>query len=718
MSQMGFNIDYIKVFPETAERIRKNLKVNYEYRFEEALPTGFFARNISVHAIVGKNGSGKSTLLEILYRLVNNLSFVLLKDIPRNAADKLIYIFGLYAEMGWREGAKQGRLRCEDDRLYFECGELEESFEVDSRSVSRLFYQGNDYSKEYALMRSVADNFFYTLVMNYSLQSYVAADYLGEECKTRTSNRHRSYRVSDVWINSLFHKNDGYMCPININPYRDNGIINMNTETRLTRSRVAALLQYFKYRGEHLIQGYQLWDVVYTYNPYIVNEYFDSSWLLERYNKTSPPQNKTEEESREKNKEDDGQRLKMTLELFQLVLDSDRDNLAKTILESLGVDSSKREKKYLVTMLYLVCKVLNIGKKYPEYILQANNFEPYEVNDALEIQGKPSHLNLVTVLLAIVKEDLEKGSHVTLKVARAINFLNGYSKIKMLYRYGIVDEDTQGIRASELMDKVYNNNGPVYSLEELEYAVLPSIFKQDVYLQKETDEGGLLDGRIELSQLSSGERQFVFSVSSIIYHLTNLRSVKPNLPRYHCFNLIIDEVEICFHPEYQRTFLSKLLNLLDRLEFNHGPYINIILTTHSPFLLSDIPDKHILYMTDKDRPMGKTFGSNIYDLLNQQFFMDDTIGQFASGKINELIKVYRLENQRERKQQFLEQYKSFIQLADLVGDEYLHNALRQMIGSMAREYEVELPLSKEEALSQIKEHEDAIQVLSRRAGLQ
>ena len=259
MSQMGFNIDYIIVFPETTERIRKNLKVNCEYRFEEALPMGFFARNISVHAIVGKNGSGKSTLLEILYRLVNNLSFVLLKDIPRNAADKPIYIFGLYAEMGWHEGAKQGRLRCEDNRLYFKCGELDEPFEVDPRSVSRLFYQGRDYSKEYAMMRSVADNFFYTLVMNYSLQSYVAADYLGEECKTRTSNRHRSYRVSDVWINSLFHKNDGYMCPININPYRDNGVINMNTETRLTRSRVAALLQYFKYRGEHLIQGYQLW---------------------------------------------------------------------------------------------------------------------------------------------------------------------------------------------------------------------------------------------------------------------------------------------------------------------------------------------------------------------------------------------------------------------------------------------------------------------------
>jgi hypothetical protein len=41
-----------------------------------------------------------------------------------------------------------------------------------------------------------------------------------------------------------------------------------------------------------------------------------------------------------------------------------------------------------------------------------------------------------------------------------------------------------------------------------------------------------------------------------------------------------------------------------------------------------------------------------------------------------------------------------------------------MIGEMAREYEVELPLSKEEALSQIKEHEEAIRILSRRAGLQ
>ena len=48
-----FNIDYIKVYRGTHQRIRKNLKVNYEYRFAETLEPCFFARNISVHAIVG-----------------------------------------------------------------------------------------------------------------------------------------------------------------------------------------------------------------------------------------------------------------------------------------------------------------------------------------------------------------------------------------------------------------------------------------------------------------------------------------------------------------------------------------------------------------------------------------------------------------------------------------------------------------------------------------
>lgn len=363
-----FNIDYIKVFEGTHQRIRKNLKVGHEYRFEEKLEPDFFAHHINVHAIVGKNGSGKSTLLEIMFRLANNLSFVLMGDIPRDGADDLCYVFGLYAEMCWHEGEKHGVLKCEDKKITFTCGDAVVETEVMEMAGMRIFSAPFDPNQIYAEMRRVANNFFYTLVMNYSMQSYVAQDYIGEDCKSRTSNRHQSWNVKDVWINALFHKNDGYMCPININPYRHEGTIDMNKEMRLTRSRVAALLQYFKYRGQHLIDGYQLHEVIYTYNPFILNGYFNSDKILEMYNTLMPVNDEDERENREKYKDENGKKLKWILALFQEALKSEKDNVAKVILREFDINpEAYNEDSYRVGMLYLICKVLNIGITYPKY---------------------------------------------------------------------------------------------------------------------------------------------------------------------------------------------------------------------------------------------------------------------------------------------------------------------------------------------------------------
>ena len=718
-----FNIDYIKVFEGTHQRIRKNLKVGQEYRFEEVLGPAFFAHHINVHAIVGKNGSGKSTLLEILFRLVNNLSFVLMGDIPRDAADSLCYVFGLYAEMGWHEDGTYGVLKCEGNIVHFEYGDFHKDFEVMEQAEKRIFTGDHDFQHYYQTVKDVADRFFYTLVMNYSMQSYVAQDYIGEEAKSRNSNRHKTWSVKDVWINALFHKNDGYMCPININPYRNNGAIDMNKEMRLTRGRIAALLQYFKYRGEHLIDGYQLWDVIYTYNPYIINGYFDSDRLLERYNVTFPPKDSQEEENRWKNKDSDGQKLNFIVSLFKKALDVEGTNVAKATLGVFDIDTSRRDESYIVGLIYLICKVMNIGQTYPNYIMYTKSKVDYDPMDMLEVYGKQEQAHLVAQLAGKIKEE---DSHVTLKVHRTLTFLHNYGRIRQSTQYGLegYDEDL-GVTSSEYLDafddrkqeeKAQTPVGALLSLKELELCVPPSIYEQHVYLQKELPNGRLDNKKIEVSQMSSGERQFIFSVSSIIYHMTNLLSVENSLPKYHCFNLVIDEVEICFHPEYQRTFLKNLLRLLDRLEFNSGDrYINILLTTHSPFLLSDIPESHILYMTQDDElPTGKTFGANIYDLLNQQFFMNNTIGEFAAQKIHEVIRVYRLDNAPEgRERLFREEYESMVSLCALIGDEYLRKVVLQMVTEMAQQYNVEIPLAEEEIDRQIQEHEDAIRELKR-----
>ena len=722
-----FSIDYIKVFRDCHERIRKNLKVDCEYRFAETLEPNFFARNVSVHAIVGKNGSGKSTLLEILFRLANNLSFVLMDDIPRDAADNLCYIFGLFAEIGWHEDGRNGVLRCEDCRVHFESGNINEDFVVNENAGMRIFVEGHDFRQEYQKIKDVADRFFYTLVVNYSLQSYVAQDYVGEEAKSRNSNRHKTWSVNDVWINALFHKNDGYMCPININPYRNNGTIDMNKEMGLTRSRIAALLQYFKYRGEHLIDGYQLWNVMYTYAPYIINGYFDSRRLLARYSDVFPPKDREEQEEREKYRDRNGEKLKYIIALFVKALESGKDNVAKTVLHELGVDTTKREESYLVAMIYLVCKVMNIGHTYPSYILMTKGKAEYDNMDILDVSAKQRLLTLTQELARSIKEE---ESHVTQKVHRTVVFLQNYDKIRRSTEFGLegYDEDL-GFTSTEYMNAFDDRSpeekeqipvGALMSLKELELCVPPSIYEQHVYLQKELPNGGLEESKIEVSQMSSGERQFIFSVSSIIYHLTNLISVQDNLPKYHCFNLVVDEVEICFHPEYQRTYLTKLLKLLERLEFNSGDRkINILLTTHSPFLLSDIPADHVLYMTDDEElPEGRTFGANIYDLLNQQFFMGNTIGEFAARKINEVVALYGMNKRSEqRARQFRDNYDSYVRLYKLIGDDYLRKTVLQMVSDMSRDYGMEPPMDPEEARRKIQEYQEEIRRLQRRAGI-
>ena len=722
-----FSIDYIKVNQDCHERIRKNLKVGYEYRFAETLEPEFFARNISVHAIVGKNGSGKSTLLEIMFRLANNLSYVLMCDIPRDAADNLCYIFGLFAEMGWHEDDRHGLLRCEGNKVHFETGEFNKDFEVLEQAGMRIFVEGHDFRQEYQIIKDVAERFFYTLVMNYSMQSYVAQDYVGEEAKSGTSSRHKTWSVKDVWINALFHKNDGYMCPININPYRNNGTIDVNKEMRLTRGRIAALLQYFKFRGEHLIDGYQLWNVVYTYNPYIINGYFDSKRLLARYSDVFPPKDNEELEEREKNKDGNGEKLKYILALFIKAIESGKDNVAKTVLREFGVDTTKRDESYLVAMIYLVCKVMNIGHTYPSYILMTKDKAEYDNMDILDVSARKGLLALTQELARNIKEE---ESHVTQKAHRTVVFLQNYDRIRRSTEFGLEGYDEElGFSSTEYMnafddrsleEKAQTPVGALMSLKELELCVPPSIYDQHVYLQKELPNGGLEDAKIEVSRMSSGERQFIFSVSSIIYHLTNLLSVQDTLPKYHCFNLVIDEVEICFHPEYQRTYLTKLLRLLERLEFNSGNRkINILLTTHSPFLLSDVPADHVLYMTDdEDLPVNRTFGANIYDLLNQQFFMDNTIGEFAAQKINEVVSLYGMNKRSvQRAQRFRDNRDSYVRLYKLIGDDYLRKTVLQMVSDMSRDYGMEAPMEPEEARRKIQEYREEIRKLQRRAGI-
>lgn len=168
------------------------------------------------------------------------------------------------------------------------------------------------------------------------------------------------------------------------------------------------------------------------------------------------------------------------------------------------------------------------------------------------------------------------------------------------------------------------------------YLVPPPIFDVELLVSKD---GGK---EIPLSKLSSGEKQLLYSSSSYLYHLLNLDSAHESQSdriKYEYVNLICDEIELYFHPEYQRQFVDYMLKSIRSMNLKHIKAINILLSTHSPFILSDIPDAHVLYLKE-GKPVnrqGETFGANIHELLRDAFFLNGMpIGDFAREKILKL----------------------------------------------------------------------------------
>jgi hypothetical protein len=109
--------------------------------------------------------------------------------------------------------------------------------------------------------------------------------------------------------------------------------------------------------------------------------------------------------------------------------------------------------------------------------------------------------------------------------------------------------------------------------------------------------------------------------------------------------MLLDEAELSMHPEWQQKFINLLTTALN--QFFPKIKFQIILASHSPILISDLPKSNIIFLKKQDDDTclvcdalkcKETFGANIHTLFNDAFFLDGIpIGDFAKYKINELF---------------------------------------------------------------------------------
>lgn len=100
--------------------------------------------------------------------------------------------------------------------------------------------------------------------------------------------------------------------------------------------------------------------------------------------------------------------------------------------------------------------------------------------------------------------------------------------------------------------------------------------------------------------------------------------------------IFIDEGELYYHPEWQRSYIKTLIDNIHDAKIESK--LQVVITTNSPFIISDILSNDITYLSKEEEDFDRTFGQNIHKLLKDNFFMSYTIGEYSRQVIESIMK--------------------------------------------------------------------------------
>ena len=640
----GYEIltDEIRVYPS---------KLAPQNLYNDYLSAGYgstYMPNTTLSVVVGENGAGKSTLLEYIVRLVNNFSAALIGEYEIfPGAEHLHFIEGMCGDFYFMHRNNACCVSIEDNevemKVYCERNVLDDGMIIFSDCIS-VFHRDDrlvdgklplfpifEPDKVGLSMQEVIQNLFYSFVSNYSLYAYNTNDYADEisPYEIEYKQRYESYdkeeynrlllsrgekAVSEVpakyrtevsldercWLRGLFHKNDGYQTPVVLSPFRSKGCMDVNKENALSRERLIELMLHssnkFRTINGHLdVIGFRILGV----KP--------------------------------------SKKIKQIQEKLGWGVSSDEwDYIHNCVLKSWGgvlredfkITQIEGRSYIDIALDYLVFKTIKIAATYWQY---HGLFVKMSAEYASNSQKNRCIKNLVKRLAGDY-------THVTKKLRQTIAYILGgvYDK------KGLITIDQAVNDAEEWYEKYsVDRADEIYIFVHSSLDAAPPPFLNVEIVLKDR----ISQNDVSFDSLSSGEKQQAYSISAILYHLDNINSVHfdddPHRIRYDSVFVVLEEIELYFHPELQKSYIRYLLDGIRQLSLNAIRAIHICLVTHSPFILSDVPHTCVLPLKKDDSFVDEslpTFAGNIYELLKNSFFMTNgTIGSYAQVVIDKVL---------------------------------------------------------------------------------
>ena len=241
--------------------------------------------------------------------------------------------------------------------------------------------------------------------------------------------------------------------------------------------------------------------------------------------------------------------------------------------------------------------------------------------------------------------------------------------------------------------KSLNNDGPSVSISQEVFSVL----------------------EFKWNGLSSGEL-------ALINLLGRLNSVKSNLSSSKIL-VLLDEFDLGLHPEWQRNWVNRVLPIIGKIMKKRNGAVRVILSTHSPIILSDFLAEDVIYLPEEPNKKLKTFGQNIYSLFKNSFFLEAPKGAFSQQIIEDLLKIFGnssndvLIQERAAYEEFISKYslqfdketpgyearEFFEELIDMIGEDIIRNHLKKQIKKVRWNNDQKDSLDYEKKIEKLKE---------------